>query len=167
VAATAKHFPGLGGALGNTDLTRVRIPGRLADLRRIDERPFARMIRDGVRLVMVGTAVYPALDERPAALSARVIRGELRGRLGFAGVTVTDALDTPSLAGVGGDGEAAVRAAAAGADLVLYSGPAGGPAAVDAIAAALRDGRLARGPARAAAARVLGLRASVRARELK
>jgi beta-N-acetylhexosaminidase len=160
VAATAKHFPGLGRALGNTDLTPVRIPASLDQLRRVDERPFARAVGEGVRLVMVGSAVYPALDERPAVLSRRVIRGELRGRLGFDGVVVTDALDTPSLADAGGDGEAAVLAAAAGADLVLFSGPAGGPAAVDAIAAALRDGRLARGPARAAAARVLALRAS-------
>ena len=61
----------------------------------------------------------------------------------------------------GATGPAAVAAAAAGADLTLFSGPAGGARAVDAIAAALRDGRLARGPARAAAARVLALRASL------
>ena len=109
---------------------------------------------------MVSTARYPALDTRPAALSARVIRGELRGRLGYGGVVVTDALDTPSLAEAGGDGPAAVAAAAAGADLTLFSGSAGAPAP---WTPSPRPARRAAGPrsGAAAAARVLALRASL------
>ncbi len=56
-------------------------------------------------MVMLGTAIYPALDPGvPAALSPAVATDLLRGELGFDGVTVTDALDTPALAPVGGHG---------------------------------------------------------------
>ena len=56
VAATAKHFPGLGGALGDTDSGAVRVGLGLEELRRVDERPFAALVGAGTRLVMVATA---------------------------------------------------------------------------------------------------------------
>jgi beta-N-acetylhexosaminidase len=161
VLATAKHFPGFGAAPASTDVTRVRIGLPISTLRAIDERPFAALIRDGVPLVMLGSSVYPALDSRPAALSRRVIANELRGRLGFRGVTVSDALDTPSLAAVGPSDRVAVEAARAGIDLLLYSGFSGGDGAARALHSALRSGRLSRIAARTAVDRILRLRATL------
>ena len=71
---------------------------------------------------MVSWAVYPALDPRlPAGLSAAVIGGELRGRLGFRGVTVTDGLGAGALRAFGGFAQRGALAARAGADLLLCS----------------------------------------------
>jgi beta-N-acetylhexosaminidase len=124
VAATAKHFPGLGAAPAgaNTDLTEVTLAQGRAELRAVDEAAFVPSIRAGIDLVMASWAIYPALDPtRPAGLSRRVIRDELRGRLGFRGVTITDALEAGSLDAFGSDAQVAVLAARAGMDVLLCS----------------------------------------------
>lgn len=163
VAATAKHFPGLGAAEAgqDTDLGSVTLRQSLAELRQIDEAPYSAAIAAGVRLVMLSWAVYPALDaQRPAGLSATVVQQELRGRLGFTGVTVTDALEAGALAFAGGTAQRAVQAARAGMDLILCSShdTGQGEAAVGALAAALGSGALDRAAFTAAADRVTALR---------
>jgi beta-N-acetylhexosaminidase len=167
VAATAKHFPGLGAASQNqdTDLGPVSLNVPLSTLRSVDEAPYLSAIAAGVRLVMTSWAVYPALDPNaPAGLSPAVIQGELRDRLGFRGVTITDA---GALIAFGGVGRRAELAAAAGADLILCATtnpddntPALGVAARNAIASALGRGQLSRGGALQAASRILALRAN-------
>jgi len=125
--------------------------------------PFAALIRRHVPLVMLGTAVYPSLDpDAPAALSRPIATGQLRERLGFDGVTVTDALDTPALAPSGGPGAVAVKAAAAGSDMVLYTGLENGEAAAGALRDAIAADPKVRAAAVAAVARVLALRARLR-----
>jgi beta-N-acetylhexosaminidase len=161
VAATAKHFPGFGAPRASTDDHPVRVRLSAGTLRRVDGPPFDGLIADGVPLVMLSTAVYPALARRPAALSSRVVVGELRRARGFAGVTISDALDTPALAGFGGPPATAVLAARAGVDLLVYAGGyAAGDAAARALARAIRRGAIARGAAEEAAGRVLALRQS-------
>ncbi|MFF2950169.1 glycoside hydrolase family 3 N-terminal domain-containing protein [Kitasatospora sp. NPDC057965] len=166
VAATAKHFPGLGAAPAgaNTDAEPVVLPVPLADLRERGEEPYRAAIAAGVRLVMASWAVYPALDAyRPAGLSRTVVHGELRERLGFRGVTITDALEAGALASFGDAGERAVAAADAGMDLLLCSGRevGQGDAAVAALAAALDSGRLDEAGFTEAVHRVDALRASL------
>jgi beta-N-acetylhexosaminidase len=163
VAATAKHFPGLGAATRaeNTDLGPVVLDVPLAELRSTDELPFQYAIAAGVDMVMTSWATYPALDpSRPAGLSARTVRGELRGRLRFRGVTITDAIEAGSLNAFGDTGERAVAAAAAGMDIVLCSARdvSQGQDAVDALQAAVADGQLGRGDSLHALQRVLALR---------
>ena len=170
VAATAKHFPGLGSASRsqNTDLGLVTLRSSLSTLRTVDEAPYVSAIDAGVKLVMTSWAVYPALDPRlPAGLSPAVIQGELRGRLGFGGVTITDGIEAGALAPFGSVGNRAVLAASAGADLILCATtnpddntPTLGTAARNAIASALAHGRLARGAAQQSAGRILALRAN-------
>ncbi len=163
VAATAKHFPGLGAATETTDAAPVRIDLPARELRAVDMAPFGALIRRGLPMVMLGTAVYPALDPAaPAALSRRIATGELRGRLGFDGVTVTDALDTPALAPVGGPGAVAVRATAAGSDLVIYTGLGNGVAAAAALRDEIASDPGARARAEAAVGRAIALRERLR-----
>src|SRR5947208_2918205 len=79
VAATAKHFPGLGAAATNqdTDSRPVTLNVPRHQLRTVDERPYRSAIPAGVKLVMVSWARYPALDKRrPAGLSRTVVQGE-------------------------------------------------------------------------------------------
>ena len=170
VAATAKHFPGLGAAASSqdTDAGPVTLGVSLATLRGVDEAPYRAALAAGVKLVMVSWATYPALDRSlPAGLSPAVIGGELRARLGFRGVTITDGLGAGALARFGGFGSRAILAASAGADLLLcavpnanLNTPQNGVSALDALAGAYAGRRLSVSAAQAAAARVIALRAS-------
>jgi beta-N-acetylhexosaminidase len=166
VAAAAKHFPGLGSAARNqdTDTGPVTLKVSLARLRTFDEVPYRAAVAARVKLVMVSWAVYPALDARlPAGLSPVVIRQELRGRHGFAGVTVTDALEAGALRAFGATGQRAVAAAGAGMDLILCSArdASQGEAATAALASALARGQLDPAAFNAAVNRVTALRASL------
>jgi beta-N-acetylhexosaminidase len=167
VAATAKHFPGLGAASGaqNTDEQPVTLNVPRSVLHRTDEYPYQAAIRAGVRLVMVSWAVYPALDPRaPAGLSANVVRGELRQRLGFTGVTITDALEAGALRAYGTTRHRASLAAGAGMDLILCAAqqPAQGNQARIALSEDYRQGKLNQAAFQAAVQRVLALRSGLR-----
>jgi beta-N-acetylhexosaminidase len=169
VAATAKHFPGLGAATRsqNTDERPVKLGVSIATLRAVDELPYKSAIAAGVKLVMTSWATYPALDAgRPAGLSSKVIAGELRGRLGFKGVTITDGIDAGAVTPFGSLSRRSVLAAGAGADLILCAAtlpqnntPSIGITARNAIASALGSHQLGRAAAQQAAARILVLRA--------
>ena len=170
VGATAKHFPGLGaaGRGQDTDSRPVTLDLPLKRIRDVDEAPYRAAIAAGVKLVMTSWAIYPALDSRlPAGLSPRVIQDELRGRLGFRGVTITDTLSAAALASFGTLAQRGLLAAEAGADLIICSAidgddsPAGGRSVLRAIASAIADGRLSRRSAEQAAARVLALRSGL------
>jgi beta-N-acetylhexosaminidase len=166
VAATAKHFPGLGAATAgqNTDLGPVTLTQSLSTLRAVDEAPYRTAIAAGVRLVMVSWAVYPALDAAlPAGLSSAVVQGELRQRLGFTGVTITDALEAGGISASYGTGQRAVMAAAAGMDLILCSvrDTSQGDTATTALADAYTSGRLPADAFTAAVDRVTALRGSL------
>jgi beta-N-acetylhexosaminidase len=163
VAATAKHFPGLGSATKsqNTDTGPVTLTVSLSGLRSKDEAPYPAAIAAGVSLVMASWAIYPALDARlPAGLSPTVIQNELRARLGYRGVTVTDAIEAGALASFGSDGQRAVLAAKAGMDLLLCSAQdvTEGQSVTQALASALDSGQLDAAGFNAAVQRVTALR---------
>jgi beta-N-acetylhexosaminidase len=167
VAATAKHFPGLGAAATaqDTDTGPVALNVGHHTLRAIDELPYRLAVRAGVRLVMVSWATYPALDpDRPAGLSPTVVQSELRGRLGFSGVTVTDALEAGALRAYGTTSNRAVLAAHAGMDLLLCAGQqvGEGDEAARALASALRTGRITRSAFSTSVDRIVSLRSSAR-----
>jgi beta-N-acetylhexosaminidase len=166
VAATAKHFPGLGAAARrqDTDLRPVTLGVSRAELRAVDELPYRAAIAARAKLVMLSWAVYPALDPgRPAGLSPAIVQGELRRRLGFRGVTITDALGAGALARFGGIGHRGQLAALAGMDLLLCSDHrvAEGQQALAGLVAGYRSGQLSRATARAAVARILALRGTL------
>lgn len=119
IAATAKHFPGLGTATVNTDDRAVTIRAAPGLLQR-DLDPFRNAVDAGVRLVMISSAAYPALDPsgRPAVFSRPIVTGLLRGTLGFRGVVVSDALDAPGAVHVP---HATTLAIEAGVDVLLYT----------------------------------------------
>jgi beta-N-acetylhexosaminidase len=166
IAATGKHFPGLGAATvdQNTDLGPVTLDVPLADLRSIDEVPFRAVIAAGVRLVMCSWAVYPALDpELPSGLSPTIVGGELRRRLRFRGVTITDALEAGAIAAFGTPAQCGVLAARAGMDVLLASARdvSEGQDTVAALADALQQHDLDPGQFAIALRRVLALRDSL------
>jgi len=164
VLATAKHFPGLGYAALNTDSTVVKVNATAQQIRR-DWTPYRIAIKKGIPAIMMSTAIYPALGStRPAALSPNIV-GDLRA-LGFTGVIVTDALQTPAIDGLMSSTRAAVEAVEAGDDLVLAAGPSSDRANTDgvsipafnALVAAANNGSLQRSTLSTAYARVLKLK---------
>jgi beta-N-acetylhexosaminidase len=123
VAPTAKHFPGIGGAVTNTDDGPATIERSAEQIRSEDLVPFRAAIEAGVPLVMAGHALYPALDgERIASQSQPIIEGLLRDELGFEGVVITDSTEAAAVQAVTGVQEAAVRDIRAGVDIVLTTG---------------------------------------------
>jgi beta-N-acetylhexosaminidase len=158
VAATGKHFPGLGAAGENTDDAVQRIGLSAARLRSVDEAPYRAFVAAGGDLVMLSTAIYPAFSPFPAAFARPIATGELRRRLGFGGVSITDALETVAVRAFGGPAEAGVAAARAGSDLLLYTHLGAAEEAGRALVKKLRAGALDRDEFEAAAQRVLDLR---------
>lgn len=156
VAPGLKHYPGLGAATVNTDNAPARINSTLTEMRQADLAPFERI---GAPLILSSTAIYPAVDPRPASFSRRWITEELRGRIGFGGVVVTDDLQTPAVAGFGSPSQLAYFALSAGVDIPLFAKTYGTAArAADGLTRAVKQGRLKRADLRAGALRVLALR---------
>jgi beta-N-acetylhexosaminidase len=146
VAACARHFPGHGSTSADTHHGIVTVEASLDTLRRRDLMPFAAAIAAGVHGVMPGHLRVPELTgDLPATLSAAAQTGLLRGELGFTGVIISDALEMRAVSGVYGLAEAAVRAVAAGTDLLCLgrdTGHDGYLAVRGALAEALASGRL-------------------------
>jgi beta-N-acetylhexosaminidase len=161
VAATGKHFPGLGAAREDTDLAVQRVELSRRELRRVDERPYRRFADAEGDLVMIGTATYPAFSRKPAAFAGTIARGELRKRIGFGGVSISDALQTVSARAFGGPARTAVAGARAGTDLLLYTSVRATKRARRALARRLRAGKLDRDDFEVSVQRVLDLRARV------
>ena len=123
VAATVKHFPGLGTATANTDDAPVTVTASRTSLEGGDLPPFGAAVDAGVPLVMASHALYPALDERAIASQSRpVLVDLLRERLGFRGAVVTDSIEADAVLARSGVAAAAGRSIEAGADLILLTG---------------------------------------------
>lgn len=160
VAATAKHFPGLGGAPANTDDAIVTIRRSRQALDAVDLPPFRAAIAAGVPLVMVGHARYPALDRsRIASQSSLVLEGLLRDELGFRGVVVTDSLEAQASLATGSITALSERALRAGADLLLLTGKGSYKRVYEHVLAAAKRSPELRARVHEAAARVLALKA--------
>lgn len=167
VASTVKHFPGHGAAPGDSHVSIPAAPLSLEEWRAGPAIPFAAAIDADVELVMTGHLAYPAVDAAPASLSPEWHR-ILREELGFDGVVVTDdmlMLQHNGLPEYADPGENAVRALAAGGDLLLYVLPADPSEfgiSVDGLAASIADavasGRVPEARLDEAASRVFELR---------
>jgi beta-N-acetylhexosaminidase len=117
VAATLKHFPGLGAATVNTDEAPVTVSATASQLR-ADYAPYERCSGEPMTLVMVDSAVYPNLTgPDPAVMSPLTYSRELP-RAGVTGVTISDDLETPAIQS---QTTPARRSIEAGLDLLLYA----------------------------------------------
>jgi beta-N-acetylhexosaminidase len=159
VAATVKHFPGLGAATENTDDAPVSLTRTPAQLLGEDLPPFRAAIAARVPLVMVSHALYPSLDDKAIASQSRyVLQRLLRERLHFTGVVVTDSLEARAVTERAGPAVAAVRSVRAGADLILTTGAGSHLRVLRAIIAEARRSPAFRRRVAESAARVLALK---------
>jgi beta-N-acetylhexosaminidase len=159
LAATAKHFPGLGRAQVNTDDASATVRGGL----RADLIPFRAAVEAGVPLVMLSHALYPAIDARRiASQSPAIVTGLLRRELGYEGVIVTDSIEAQAVLDRSGVGRAAERSIRAGADLILMTGSASWNAVHGWLLRRARASAPFRERIRRSAARVLALKELIR-----
>jgi beta-N-acetylhexosaminidase len=163
IAATLKHFPGLGGAAGDPHSAIPTDSESLAQWQSTQALSFKAGIDAGADAVMT-TAVYvPGLDPGgvPALFSRRVVTGLLRERLGFQGVIVSDGLGMGGITARYSLPDATVAALRAGNDLILLnSGDAGyQERAILALKRAVADGTIPMSQLQESAQRVIALRA--------
>jgi beta-N-acetylhexosaminidase len=146
VSACAKHFPGKGHAPVDAHLGLPVIDSDWSEMRAAHLPPFVAAIEAGVDCLMTSHPLYPRLDpapRTPATFSRAIVEEHLRGELGYRGVVASDDLEMGAIGELCPIGEAAVRAAAAGHDLLLVCHTAGAQrAAHAALLAAYRGGAL-------------------------
>jgi beta-N-acetylhexosaminidase len=149
IVPVVKHFPGLGGATGNTDVMPASTPP-WSTLKHDGLMPFEDAIEAKVPAVMISNATVPGLTGVPASVSPAVITGLLRHQLGFKGLVITDSLSAVALSAAGYTvPEATVAALEAGADMVLFDADPTAVASVtketiSAVTAAVSAGKLGR-----------------------
>jgi beta-N-acetylhexosaminidase len=140
---TAKHYPGHGDTHVDSHIELPQTDADRARLEALELVPFKRAVEAGVDAIMTAHIAAPRIlgpDAPPATLSPYFLDGLLRGELGFGGLIITDAIRMGAIVSRYGTGEAAVRALGAGADIILM--PADVTETIDAVTAAVRDGRL-------------------------
>ena len=116
-----KHFPGHGDTATDSHLELPVVPRTRRSLATTELPSFQRAVAARVPMLMTAHVHYPALDPKlPATLSPTNLTRLLRGRFGFRGVIASDDLEMRAIADQWGPGEAAVKALAAGCDLLLF-----------------------------------------------
>ncbi len=155
MAATAKHFPGQG-ELGDSHDGPVVFDAPLDQVESVAGAGFAPAIAAGTPAVMMSHVTFPALGPLPASAEPGAYR--LLRSLGFDGVAVTDAMNMSAITDRWPLPEATVMALAAGADIVLATPGAQAASMIDAVVAAVGQGRLPEARLDEAVGRVLALR---------
>lgn len=155
VLVTAKHFPGHGDTAEDSHMQMARLAESRERIESVELVPFRTAIEHGVDAIMTAHMAVPAIepDPVPATLSRKVLTGLLRDELAFKGLVVTDAMEMQAIAAVYSQGEAAVRAIEAGADVLLM--PSDPEACIEAILKAVRSGRISRQRINSSAAKVI------------
>lgn len=142
VSSCLKHFPGIGHTAGDTHNGRVEVTRTLDRMRGIDFIPFQAGIDAGADFVMVShiTVADAEGDAVPSTLSKSIMTDILRNELGFQGVIITDAMNMAAITEYYTTEEAAVKAIAAGADMLLM--PDDFQIAYNAVLTAVQDGTI-------------------------
>src|SRR3984957_3675001 len=155
VLLAAKHFPGHGDTDTDSHLALAQVTANKERLETVEFTPFRAAIAHGVDSIMTAHLSVPSIEPEdiPATVSSKVLTGVLRDELKFQNIIVTDAMDMQGLAKVFNQGEAAVRAIDAGADVLLM--PVNPEVVIRAVVAAIEDGRLKRARVEESVMRVL------------
>ena len=158
--ATLKHFPGHGDTDVDSHIGLPLIPHARPRLDEIELPPFRAGITAGAAGVMTSHILMPSLEPQagtPVTFSRAVVAGLLRRDLGFDGLIVTDSMKMQGVTDQADAGEAAVRAFAAGHDMLLdLPDP---PAAFDALKAAVQAGRIPEAQLTASVTRIVRAKA--------
>ena len=140
------HFPGHGATRGDSHIEMPEAARTLAELEAVELKPFAELIRRGLaRVICTNHCYYPALEPQrkiPATLSRTIVTGLLREKLGYQGVIISDSLTMRPIKDNYGIEEAAIETVRAGHDLILQDYNSDPKITIDALARAVRQGRI-------------------------
>lgn len=145
ILPVAKHFPGHGDTNVDSHLGLPVVNKSLEEMEACELIPFRSAVEHGVPAVMAAHILFPALeaDGVPATMSAAVLQGILRGKLGFSGLIMTDCLEMGAIQKYCGTPEGFVAALRAGADMGCISHtPALALRALELAEQAVEDGTL-------------------------
>ncbi len=94
VLCSAKHFPGIGGALGDSHDGRIYSEKTLDEIRAEELVPFEAAMEENVPFIMVGHLSMPTItgDNDPASMSSEIVTDLLRDELGYEGIIITDSM---------------------------------------------------------------------------
>lgn len=153
-----KHFPGHGSTEADSHEGLSVTSRTLEELRQTELIPFRAGIDAGVEMVMISHMSAPAItgDSTPCDLSPAIVTDLLREELGFTGVIVTDSHEMGAIINYYGCGEAAVKAIAAGCDIVLM--PYSLDEAAGAVLTAIENGELTEARINESVLRILTLK---------
>jgi len=152
--ACAKHFPGHGDTDQDSHTVLPVIHAERSRLNRIELPPFRESVKNNVGMVMVAHLLVPALDpDKPTTFSKKTITALLREGMEFEGLIVSDALDMGALANEYSQEEIAIRAVEAGMDILLH--PRDARQTIDAVVAAVQEGRVTTGRIQESVDRIL------------
>ncbi len=159
LACAPLHFPGLGAASQDTSRGPATVSLDAASLSSRDLEPFRAAVAEGAPALVLSLAFYGAYDTiTPGALAEPVATGLLRDELGFEGVAITDDLGSGAVRATGTTAKAAVKALAAGSDLLQIGSPEDQVGVREEILAAVESGELSEERLAQAAGRVLELK---------
>jgi beta-N-acetylhexosaminidase len=147
IAACGKHFPGHGDTSSDSHHELPLLDHPPDRFEAVELVPFKAAITARVAAIMTAHILIPSFDDdHPATLSPAIVSGLLKQRLGYEGMVLSDDLEMKAISGRYGHAEAAVRAIAAGCDVVLMCAPdpAAQMAALEALLHAVEDGRISR-----------------------
>lgn len=149
----AKHFPGHGRTVADSHAEKPVVDALREPLDE-DLVPFRAASSAGADSMMTAHVAYPALDPSgvPATLSGPILKGLLRGEIGYEGLIVTDALIMEGFIEDLDECRAAVLAMHAGCDVLLY--PEDEQGIIEELQRALDDGRLEAGRVENALSRI-------------
>ena len=122
VIAVGKHFPGHGDTDADSHLELPTINHSRPYIDSVDLFPFRRLVRSGIRGMMIAHLQVNALDSRtnmPSSLSENIVTPLLRNDMQFDGLIFTDGIDMKAVSKNYKDGESAIRAIRAGNDIIL------------------------------------------------
>lgn len=121
ISSCLKHFPGYGNNV-DTHTGSAYDKRSYETFTSSDYLPFISGIKAGVPSIMVSHNVMESVDSTyPASLSKKVITGELRDKLNFSGIVITDDLAMSAVKSYVTEGSAAVLAINAGNDMIITS----------------------------------------------
>lgn len=146
VVSCIKHFPGHGDTNEDSHRSAAYIHKPLSDLMNEDYLPFKAGIEADTGMIMIGhlylsdADINSEEDSLPASLSYKVVTGELRDKLGYNGVVITDSMAMGAIVNYYSSGEAAKLAVKAGVDIILM--PEDFKAAVEALESAVQTGEI-------------------------
>ena len=125
VMACAKHFPGHGDVDVDSHKDLPVINKTIAQLDSLEFYPFKQIFKAGVGSVMIAHLSIPAIDNipnKPTSISYKNVTELMRNKMGYQGLTFTDALEMQGVKKFYPDGEASVESIIAGNDMLCLPG---------------------------------------------